>query len=79
SPIVATFKNRSDVKILDLAGQAHCSWAWDVAASHPQAQVYTTVSSDAEAHVLSFSLEGPSNHHVVAAPRTWVLPFPPNH
>lgn len=79
SPIVATFKNRSDVKILDLAGQAHCSWAWDVAASHPQAQVYTTVSSDAEAHVLSFSLEGPTNHHVVAAPRTWVLPFPPNH
>jgi len=79
SPIVATFKNRSDVKILDLGGQAHCSWAWDVAASHPQAQIYTTVSSDAEAHVLSFSLEGPSNHHVVAAPRTWVLPFPPNH
>lgn len=78
SPIVATFKNRSDVKILDLAGQAHCSWAWDVATSHPAAQVYTTVSSDAEAHVLSSSLEGPLNHHVIAAPRTWVLPFPPN-
>lgn len=79
SPIVATFKNRSDVRILDLAGQAHCSWAWDVAVTHPQAQVFTTVSSDAEAHVLSSSLEGPMNHSVVAAPRTWVLPFPPNY
>ncbi|KAL1582997.1 hypothetical protein WHR41_08220 [Cladosporium halotolerans] len=79
SPIVATFKNRSDVRILDLGGQAHCSWAWDVATSHPQAQVFTTVSTDAEAHVLSSSLEGPMNHSVVAAPRTWCLPFPPNH
>jgi SAM-dependent methyltransferase len=79
SPIVASFKHRSDVRILDLAGQAHCSWAWDVAVTHPQAQVYTTVSSDAEAHVLSSALEGPMNHSVVAAPRTWVLPFPPNH
>ncbi|KAM0715193.1 hypothetical protein Q7P37_009658 [Cladosporium fusiforme] len=79
SPIVATFKGRSDVRILDLGGQAHCSWAWDVAVTHPQAQVYTTVSSDAEAHVLSSALEGPMNHSVVAAPRTWVLPFPPNH
>lgn len=79
SPIVATFKNRSDVRILDLAGQAHCSWAWDVAVTHPQAQVFTTVSSDAEAHVLSSSLEGPMNHSVVAAPRTWVLPFQPNY
>lgn len=79
SPIVATFKNRSDVRILDLAGQAHCGWAWDVAVTHPQAQVYTTVSSDVEAHVLSSALEGPMNHSVVAAPRTWVLPFPPNH
>lgn len=78
SPIVASFRNRSDVRILDLGGQAHCGWAWDVAVTHPQARVYTTVCSDAEAHVLS-SLEGPMNHSVVAAPRTWVLPFPPNH
>nr|OQO17657.1 hypothetical protein B0A51_15886 [Rachicladosporium sp. CCFEE 5018]OQO23382.1 hypothetical protein B0A51_12805 [Rachicladosporium sp. CCFEE 5018] len=79
SPIVASFKNRSDVAILDLAGQVHCSWAWDVAASHPSAKVYSTVSSDAEAHVLSFSLEGPTNHSVVAAPKLWSLPFPDNH
>lgn len=79
SPIVATFKNRSDVAILDLAGQVHCSWAWDVATSHPKAKVFSTVSSDAEAHVLSFSLEGPINHTVVAAPKLWQLPFPSQH
>ena len=76
SPIVASFKDRSDVRILDLAGQVHCSWAWDVALSHPQAQVYTTVSSDAEAHVMASSLAGPDNHNVIAAPKPWNLPFP---
>lgn len=75
SPIVTSFKGRKDVRILDLAGQAHCSWAWSVAVEHPNAAVYTTVSSDAEAHVLSSSLEGPSNHHVVASPKLWQLPF----
>lgn len=79
SPIVASFKNRSDVRILDLAGQVHCSWAWDVALSHPQAQVYTTVSSDAEAHVMASSLAGPDNHNVIAAPKPWNLPFPSAH
>lgn len=78
SPIVATFKNRKDVKILDIAGQAHCSWAWDVAVTHPKATVYTTVSSDVEAHIASTSLDGPNNHIVVAAPKTWDLPFEDN-
>ncbi|KAK5752008.1 hypothetical protein LTS12_017941 [Elasticomyces elasticus] len=75
SPIVASFRVRRDVQILDLAGQAHCGWAWTVAAEHPDAVVYTTVSSDAEAHVAESSLDGPSNHFVVAAPKTWELPF----
>ncbi|TKA71438.1 hypothetical protein B0A55_07169 [Friedmanniomyces simplex] len=78
SPIVASFKTRRDVQVLDLAGQAHCGWAWTVAAEHPDAVVYTTVSSDAEAHVAESSLEGPSNHFVVAAPKTWELPFEDN-
>ena len=76
SPIVETFKGRKDVAILDLAGQVHCSWAWNVALEHPDAQITTTVSSDAEAHVAASTLEGPPNHHVVAAPRPWDLPFP---
>ncbi|TKA31742.1 hypothetical protein B0A50_01820 [Salinomyces thailandicus] len=76
SPIVATFKGRSDVKILDLGGQPHCSWAWSVAHEHPDASVYTTVSSDVEAHVASLAVDGPMNHHVVAAPKPWDLPFP---
>lgn len=75
SPIVGSFKGRRDVKILDLAGQVHCSWAWTVAAEHPVASVITTVSSDAEAHVAESGLEGPSNHVVVAAPKAWELPF----
>ena len=75
SPIVASFKGRKDVKILDLAGQVHCGWSWTVAASHPAASVYTTVSSDAEAHVAESALDGPTNHFVVAAPRPWELPF----
>lgn len=79
SPIVQTFKGRDDVRILDLAGQVHCSWAWDVAAEHPNAAVYSTVSSDAEAHVAGSTLEGPSNHFVVAAPKTWELPFQSNY
>ncbi|KXT02594.1 hypothetical protein AC578_10656 [Pseudocercospora eumusae] len=78
SPIVQTFKGRKDVRILDLAGQVHCSWAWSVAQERPDAAVYTTVSTDAEAHVLSSSLEGPSNHHVVASPKLWELPFENN-
>ncbi|KAK4889030.1 hypothetical protein LTR27_012145 [Elasticomyces elasticus] len=78
SPIVASFRVRRDVQILDLAGQAHCGWAWTVAAEHPDAVVYTTVSSDAEAHVAESSLDGPSNHFVVAAPKTWELPFEDN-
>jgi SAM-dependent methyltransferase len=79
SPIVARFKGRDDVRILDLAGQVHCSWAWSVAQDHPKAAVFTTVSSDAEAHVLASALEGPSNHHVVASPKLWDLPFESNH
>ena len=75
SPIVESFKGRSDVRVLDLVGQVHCSWAWDVAAEHPNATVYSTVSSDAEAHVAESTLEGPFNHCVVAAPKTWELPF----
>ena len=75
SPIVSSFRIRHDVHILDLAGQVHCSWAWTVAAEHPDASVYTTVSSDAEAHVAESSLHGPMNHFVVAAPRQWELPF----
>lgn len=75
SPIVTSFKGRRDVRILDLAGQVHCSWAWTVAEEHPDAEVYTTVSSDAEAHVLASSLDGPSNHHVVTSPKLWQLPF----
>ncbi|KAF7186811.1 hypothetical protein HII31_11771 [Pseudocercospora fuligena] len=78
SPIVQTFKGRKDVRVLDLAGQVHCSWAWSVAQEHPDAAVYTTVSTDAEAHVLSSSLDGPSNHHVVASPKLWELPFENN-
>ena len=79
SPIVQTFKGRRDVRILDLAGQVHCSWAWDVSLEHPDATVYTTVSSDAEAHVAESTLEGPPNHRVIAAPKTWELPFKDNH
>lgn len=75
SPIFATFKHRSDINILDVAGQAHCSWAWDVAVTHPRATVYTTVASDVEAHIAESSLEGPDNHCVVAAPKLWELPF----
>lgn len=79
SPIVQSFKGRKDVRILDVAGQAHCSWAWNVAYEHPDAAIYTTVSSDAEAHVAESSLDGPSNHFVVASPKLWELPFESNY
>jgi len=78
SPIVASFKTHRNVKILDLAGQVHCSWAWTVAAEHPEASVYTTVSTDAEAHVAESSLECPNNHFVAVAPKLWELPFEDN-
>lgn len=79
SPIVQSFKGRKDVRILDVAGQAHCSWAWNVAYEHPDAAIYTTVSSDAEAHVAESSLDGPANHFVVASPKLWELPFESNY
>jgi SAM-dependent methyltransferase len=78
SPVVQTFKGRKNVNILDLAGQAHCGWAWSVASEHPQATVYTTVSTDAEAHVAEICLEGPANHVVVASPKLYELPFESN-
>ncbi|PPJ53550.1 hypothetical protein CBER1_00374 [Cercospora berteroae] len=77
SPIVSSFKTRKDVRILDLAGQVNCSWAWSVAQEHPNADVFTTVASDIEAHILS--LEGPINHHVVTSTRLWELPFADGH
>ncbi|KAF2481132.1 hypothetical protein BDY17DRAFT_253596 [Neohortaea acidophila] len=79
SPIVQSFKGRTDVRILDVDGQVHCGWAWSVALEHPDAAVYTTVSSDAEAHVAQSTLDGPANHCVVAAPKPWELPFADNH
>ncbi|CZT22904.1 uncharacterized protein RCC_08611 [Ramularia collo-cygni] len=79
SPIVQSFKGRKDVRILDVAGQAHCSWAWNVALEHPDATIYTTVSSDAEAHVAESSMDGPANHFVVASPKLWELPFESNY
>jgi len=75
SPIVQSFRGRKDVRVLDLAGQVHCSWAWTVAGEHPDADVFTTVSSHAEAHVAESTLEGPENHFVIAAPKPWELPF----
>jgi len=75
SPVVQTFRGRKDVRILDLGGQVHCSWAWNVALEHPDATVYTTVSSDAEVHVAESTLEGPANHFVLAAPQPWQIPF----
>lgn len=79
SPVVQTFKNRHDVRILDLSGQVHCSWAWDVALQHPNATITTTVSTNAEAHIARSTLEGPANHTVVTVPKPWGLPFPPDH
>lgn len=78
SPVVQSFKGRMDVRVLDLAGHAQCSWAWSVAMEHPDASIFTTVSSDAEAHVAQSSHEGPMNHHVVASPSLWELPFEDN-
>jgi SAM-dependent methyltransferase len=78
SPVVQSFKGRKDVNILDLAGQAHCGWAWSVAIEHPQATVYTTVSTDAEAHVAEICLDGPPNHVVAASPKLYELPFESN-
>ena len=74
SPIVASFKHRADIAVLDLAGASVCGWAWDVAMEHPKARVITTVSTDAEAHVGACAA-GPANHSVVAAPKPWDLPF----
>lgn len=79
SPIVQTFKGRTDARILDLGGQVHCSWAWNVALEHPDASVYTTVSSDAEAHVAESTLEGPANHFVLATPKLWDIPVDDNY
>ncbi|KAF2724413.1 hypothetical protein K431DRAFT_217484 [Polychaeton citri CBS 116435] len=78
SPIVQSFKGRSDVRILDVAGQAQCSWAWSVALDHPSAEVYTTVFTDVEAHVAESNFQGPENHIVMAAPKLWELPFDDN-
>ncbi|KAF2857851.1 hypothetical protein K470DRAFT_222534 [Piedraia hortae CBS 480.64] len=78
SPVVESFRQRANVCILDVNGQVNCGWAWEIAADHPRANVFTTVGSDAEAHVAASSIEGPPNHFVAVANRPWELPFSDN-
>lgn len=79
SPAAESLQSTNEGRVLDLAGQVHGSWSWQVAYSFPSASVFTTVSSDVEAHVASSSIAGPDNQTILAAPRLWQLPFPADH
>ena len=63
---------QSPKKILDLAGQPNCDWAWHCARDFPQATVYTA-STDVAA--CSSPIRGPRNHQRVAVDKLWDLPF----
>ncbi|KAI0478681.1 hypothetical protein GGR56DRAFT_689630 [Xylariaceae sp. FL0804] len=65
-------------RVLDLAGQAACDWAWHCALAYPSAKVYTVTTKAARQRANS-NVRGPRNHRQVAVDRLARLPFPDAH
>ncbi|MCJ1370213.1 hypothetical protein MMC20_001425 [Loxospora ochrophaea] len=65
------------VRVLDLAGQPKCDWAWHCACEYPNAKIYTATSTlESDSHS---PLRGPSNHRLLSVSKLWELPFPDSH
>ncbi|EGS23631.1 uncharacterized protein CTHT_0003260 [Thermochaetoides thermophila DSM 1495] len=68
---------RDRARILDLAGQGTCDWAWHVALQYPNTKIYT-VTTKAIRQLSNSNIRGPSNHRQVAVKSLAKLPFADN-
>ncbi|KAI9883765.1 MAG: hypothetical protein M1823_004466 [Watsoniomyces obsoletus] len=65
-------------RILDLAGDAACGWAWLCADEYSKAQVHTVLPMALNRSAI-MTYPGPPNHSQSAVAHLWKLPFPDNH
>jgi SAM-dependent methyltransferase len=69
--------SRDRARILDLAGQGACDWAWHAALQYPNTKIYT-VTTKAIRQLSNSNIRGPPNHRQVAVPTLAKLPFADN-
>ena len=69
--------SRDRARILDLAGQGACDWAWHAALQYPNTKIYT-VTTKAIRQLSNSNIRGPPNHRQVAIERLTKLPFADN-
>ncbi|KXX75384.1 Ubiquinone/menaquinone biosynthesis C-methyltransferase UbiE [Madurella mycetomatis] len=66
--------SRDRARILDLAGQGACDWAWHAALQYPNTKIYT-VTTKAIRQLSNSNIRGPPNHRQVAVESLAKLPF----
>ena len=66
--------SRDRARILDLAGQGSCDWAWHAALQYPNTKIYT-VTTKAIRQLSNSNIRGPPNHRQVAVNSLAKLPF----
>ncbi|GAB1311383.1 Verprolin [Madurella fahalii] len=66
--------SRDRARILDLAGQGACDWAWHAALQYPNTKIYT-VTTKAIRQLSNSNIRGPPNHRQVAVDSLAKLPF----
>lgn len=66
--------SRDRTRILDLAGQGTCDWAWHAALQYPNTKIYT-VTTKAIRQLSNSNIRGPPNHRQVAVKSLAKLPF----
>ncbi|KAK1778247.1 hypothetical protein QBC45DRAFT_165862 [Copromyces sp. CBS 386.78] len=69
--------SRDRARILDLAGQGACDWAWHCALQYPNTKIYT-VTTKTLRQLSNSNIRGPPNHRQVAVDRLTKLPFSDN-
>ncbi|KAK3896946.1 hypothetical protein C8A05DRAFT_20194, partial [Staphylotrichum tortipilum] len=66
--------SRDRARILDLAGQGACDWAWHAALQYPNTKVYT-VTTKTIRQLSNSNIRGPPNHRQVAVKSLAKMPF----
>lgn len=66
--------SRDRARILDLAGQGACDWAWHAALQYPNTKIYT-VTTKTIRQLSNSNVRGPPNHRQVAVNSLAKLPF----
>ncbi|KAJ4290156.1 hypothetical protein N0V88_006665 [Collariella sp. IMI 366227] len=69
--------SRDRARILDLAGQGACDWAWHAALQYPNTKIYT-VTTKAIRQLSNSNIRGPPNHRQIAVKSLAKLPFDDN-